>query len=84
MPREDWPGAIRRLVSDQISLLLRRSIDPDRPLSDYGLDSLGILELRTHIETQTGVRLTPKTIVTYNTARSLAGYLAETVNAPSK
>lgn len=27
-----------------------------------------MLELRTSIETQTGVRLSPKTIVTYNTA----------------
>lgn len=44
-------------MSDQISLLLRRSIDPDRPLSDYGLDSLGNLELRTHIETETGIRI---------------------------
>ncbi|OYL14626.1 acyl carrier protein, partial [Streptococcus pneumoniae] len=44
LPREEWPRTVRRLVSDQISLLLRRTIDPDRPLSDYGLDSLGNLE----------------------------------------
>lgn len=43
LPREEWPRTVRRLVSDQISLLLRRTIDPDRPLSDYGLDSLGNL-----------------------------------------
>ena len=47
-------GPLRRLVSEQVSLLLRRTIDPDRPLSDYGLDSLGNLELRTRIETETG------------------------------
>jgi hypothetical protein len=29
--------------------------------------------LRTHIETQTGLRLAPKTIVTYSTPRALAG-----------
>ena len=34
-----------------------------------------------HIETQTGVRVTPKTIVTYNTARTLAGHLTETLSA---
>ncbi len=28
-----------RLVSGQVSLLLRRTIDPDRRLSDYGPDS---------------------------------------------
>lgn len=74
LPREEWPSAIRRLVSDQISLLLRRSIDPDRPLSDYGLDSLGNLELRTRIETETGVRIGPTHITT---VRGLADHLCD-------
>jgi len=64
LPLEEWPGTIRRLVSDQISLLLRRTIDPDRPLSEYGMDSLGNLELRTRIETETGVRISPTDITT--------------------
>ncbi len=64
LPREEWPNTIRRLVSAQITLLLRRTIDPHRPLSDYGLDSLGNLELRTRIETQTGVRISPTKITT--------------------
>ena len=76
---DEWPNRLRRLVSDQVSLILRRPVDPDRPFAEHGLDSLGNLELRTHIETQTGVRVTPKTIVTYNTARSLAGHLTETI-----
>jgi len=74
MPREEWPGAIRRLVSDQISLLLRRSIDPDRPLSDYGLDSLGNLELRTRVEAELGVRISPTQITT---VRGLADHLCQ-------
>jgi polyketide synthase 3/4 len=74
LPREEWPGTIRRLVSDQISLLLRRTIDPDRPLSDYGLDSLGNLELRTRIETETGVRIGPTHITT---VRDLAEHLCD-------
>ncbi|BBZ26251.1 mycolipanoate synthase [Mycolicibacterium madagascariense] len=74
LPREEWPSHIRRLVSDQISLLLRRSIDPDRPLSDYGLDSLGNLELRTRIETETGIRIQPTHITT---VRGLAEHLCE-------
>lgn len=74
LPREEWPSAIRRLVSGQISLLLRRTIDPDRPLSDYGLDSLGNLELRTRIETQTGVRISPTKITT---VRDLADHLCD-------
>ena len=61
LPREEWPTPLRRLVSEQVGLILRRAIDPDRPLSEYGLDSLGDLELRTRIEAETGVRITPWT-----------------------
>ncbi len=78
LPREEWASTIRRLVSDQISLLLRRTIDPDRPLSDYGLDSLGNLELRTRIETETGVRISPTHITT---VRGLAEHLCEELEA---
>jgi polyketide synthase 5 len=46
------------MISDQVSLILRRSVDPDRPLSGYRVDSLGALELRTRIETETGIRIT--------------------------
>lgn len=74
LPREEWPSALRRLVSGQLSLLLRRSVDPDRPLSDYGLDSLGNLELRTRIETETGVRVSPTKITT---VRGLADHLCD-------
>ncbi len=80
---EEWPDRLRRLVTDQVALILRRTIDPDRPFAEHGLDSLGNLELRTHIETQTGVRVTPKTIVTYNTARTLAGHLTEALSGES-
>ncbi|CKU55187.1 mycocerosic synthase [Mycobacterium tuberculosis] len=35
--------------------------------------------MRTHVETETGIRLTPKVIATNNTARALAQYLADTL-----
>jgi len=76
LPPEEWPTRLRRLISDQISLILRRSIDPDRPLSEYGVDSLGALELRTRIESETGIRLTSRDIAT-TTIRDLAGLLCE-------
>ena len=78
LPRDEWPSTVRRLVSDQISLLLRRTIDPDRPLSEYGLDSLGNLELRTRIETETGIRISPTHITT---VRGLAEHLCEQLEA---
>ncbi|MGH3642755.1 MAG: SDR family NAD(P)-dependent oxidoreductase, partial [Mycobacterium sp.] len=74
LPHEEWPARIRRLISDQISLILRRSVDPDRPLSEYGLDSLGNLELRTRVETETGVRITATDITTI---RGLADSVCE-------
>ena len=77
---EEWPDRLRRVVTDEVGLILRRAIDPDRPFADHGLDSLGNLELRTHIESQTGIRVTPKTIVTHNTARALAAFLAEALS----
>ncbi|MGF2951046.1 SDR family NAD(P)-dependent oxidoreductase, partial [Mycobacterium sp. THU-M116] len=72
LPLEEWPTRLRRLLSEQIGMILRRNIDVDHPLSEYGLDSLGNLELRTHIESQTGVRITSADITT---VRGLADHL---------
>ncbi|MGH3636652.1 MAG: acyl carrier protein, partial [Mycobacterium sp.] len=74
LPSDEWPTRLRRLISDQISLILRRRIDPDRPLSEYGLDSLGGLELLTRIQAETGVRVMPTDITTI---RGLAEMLCE-------
>jgi polyketide synthase 5 len=74
LPLDEWPGRLRRLLSEQIGLSLRRTINPDQPLSEYGLDSLGNLELRIHIENQTGVRITSADITT---VRALADHLFE-------
>ena len=76
LPLDEWPTVLRRLISDQTSLILRRSVDPDRALSGYGLDSLGALELRTRIETETGIRFT-STDITTMTVRGLAEMLCE-------
>ncbi|GFG73622.1 polyketide synthase [Mycobacterium botniense] len=59
LPADERPVRLRRVISEHVSLILRRSIDPDRPLSEYGVDSLGALELRTRIEAETGIRIAP-------------------------
>ena len=74
LPPDEWPGRLRRLVADQISLILRRTVDPDRPLVEYGLDSLGNLELRNRIEAETGIRINPRDITT---VRGLARAMLE-------
>jgi polyketide synthase 5 len=81
LPLEEWSGRIRKLLSEQIGLLLRRSVDPDRPLSEYGLDSLGTLELRTRIESETGIRISAQNIIDHGTVRALSQYLADELAA---
>lgn len=77
LPADEWPTRLRRLISEQVSLILRRSVDPDRPLTEYGLDSLGALELRARIESETGIRINPADLTTIGTIRGLAGLLCE-------
>jgi polyketide synthase 5 len=79
---EERPGRLRRLISDQISLVLRRSIDPDRPLSEYGVDSLGALELRTRIESETGIRLATSDLAD-RSVRDLAELLCQKLSSVS-
>jgi polyketide synthase 5 len=64
LPPEEWAAKLRRVISDQVSVILRRSVDPDRALSEYGMDSLGALELRTRIENETGIRISATGITT--------------------
>ncbi|WP_413468056.1 sulfolipid-1 biosynthesis phthioceranic/hydroxyphthioceranic acid synthase [Mycobacterium sp. RTGN4] len=74
LPREEWPARLRKLISEQMSLILRRSVDSDRPLSEYGLDSLSSLELRTRIEAETRIRIGSMDITT---VRALADSVVE-------
>lgn len=76
LPREEWSVRVRRMVAEQLGLILRTSVDPDRPITDYGLDSLGHLELRTRLEGETGVRVRSADITTVRgLADSLCGSL---------
>ncbi|OBF83049.1 polyketide synthase [Mycobacterium sp. 852002-51163_SCH5372311] len=77
LPVDEWSIRLRRLVSDQVTQILRRNIDPDRPLSEYGMDSLGAHELCTRIETETGIRITFADLADMGTIRGLAGLLCE-------
>ncbi|MCU1694615.1 MAG: mycocerosic acid synthase [Mycobacterium sp.] len=74
LPHDEWPLRLRQMISDQVSVIVRRSIDPDRPLPECGIDSLGALELSTRIEAETGVRVRATEITTI---RGLAGLLYE-------
>ncbi|WP_203037508.1 acyl carrier protein, partial [Mycobacterium canetti] len=78
LTQEEWPTRLRRLISEQVGLILRRTVDADRPLSEFGLDSLGNLELRTHIEAETKIRITTADITTI---RGLADLLFDKLSS---
>lgn len=78
LPAEERAGRLRRLVAEQIGTILRRTVDPDRPIAEYGLDSLGVLEVRTRIEAETGIRVGTTDITT---VRALAEQLASVLAA---
>ncbi|WP_372513526.1 sulfolipid-1 biosynthesis phthioceranic/hydroxyphthioceranic acid synthase [Mycobacterium gordonae] len=74
LDRDEWPARLRRMISEQVGLILRRAVDVDRPISEFGMDSLGNLELRTHIESEVKIRVTTTDITT---VRGLADHLYE-------
>ncbi len=78
LPREEWPLRLRRMIADQVTGIVRRDVDPDRPLPECGIDSLGALELCTRIESATGVRLRATEITTI---RDLAALVSERLDA---
>ena len=77
LPAGDRIGWLRRFVAGEAAAIVRGAIDPSRPFNDYGLDSLGNLELRTRIETNLGTRIAPKAIAEHNSAQALAQHLAD-------
>jgi acyl transferase domain-containing protein/acyl carrier protein len=72
-PTEEWPTVLRRSIIEHLGVILRRTVSPDRPLFDYGLDSLGTLQLLLALEADTGIRLTTKSVTT---VRALADTLS--------
>lgn len=80
LPPAEWQARMRKMIAEQISTILRRSVDPDRPLAEYGLDSLGTLEVRTRIEAETGIRVGATDI---STIRVLAERLCDALAADS-
>jgi polyketide synthase 5 len=84
LPLDQWPLRLRRMISEQVNLILRRSIDPDRPLPECGIDSLGALELGTRIEAETGIRVMAAEVTTIRElAEMLANKLAPVEATPA-
>lgn len=72
-PLDERPALLRRLIIEHLGVILRRTVNPDRSFFDYGLDSLGTLQLLVALESDTGVRLRA---VEVTTVRALADTLS--------
>lgn len=71
-PPSERPALLRRRIIEHLAVILRRTVNPDRSFFDYGLDSLGTLQLLTALEADTGVRLR---LANVTTVRALADTL---------
>ncbi len=74
-----------RFVIETVSNLVDSAhvIDPDRPLMEGGLDSGGLLNLKTRLEARFGKRLKPSFFFTHNTPRKVIDYFCADVRAPA-
>ncbi|GIJ32866.1 phosphopantetheine-binding protein [Verrucosispora sp. WMMD703] len=56
----DWPPAFESLIRQRSRLLgADTPLDPDRGLSDLGVDSLEVVELIVNLETEFDIELPP-------------------------
>jgi acyl carrier protein len=69
--------AMRAWLIERISkaLKVKGAMDPDAPLSKYGLQSIDAVILAMEIEEEVGVELPPTLLWEYNTANECAAYL---------
>jgi polyketide synthase 5 len=78
-PLDEWPAVLRRQIIEHLGVILRRTVGPDRPFFDYGLDSLGTLQLLMALEVDTGIRLGAADVTT---VRELADTLSTAMREP--
>jgi acyl carrier protein len=89
MAPEEIERLAERIEAWLLDWLVRRAevapseLDRDKPLADFGIDSLAAVELSQELEAWLGVELTPVLAWNHPTAASLARYLAGEAAKPS-
>ncbi|MFO7562366.1 MAG: SDR family NAD(P)-dependent oxidoreductase [Enhygromyxa sp.] len=77
LPEAEREAALQKLVSAEVRAILRLpdEIDPDRPISELGLDSLMGVELRNQLQRLTGLALPSTVAFDHPSVRALTGAL---------
>ena len=71
---------VRGQIAGVFGLPAAAAIDPGRPLQEIGLDSLMAVELRTRLQTATGLRLPSTLLFDYPTPNALVDRLRSPKN----
>ena len=79
MAKADRVRALRELVCQQTATILGHDsatqVQPGKPFHEQGLSSLGVVELRNQLSSQTGLRVPASALFDHPTPAALAGYL---------